>query len=107
MIRKHFINALDNYIINDQMQSVVKLIEKSTQLRVHTILSILDNVDKDRLITATRTHSFQHTHKCINHTLGHLIYTELMNDRKRYIFSGRVMEYRIQKFNFKRHFEHI
>lgn len=99
MKKSSFCNALDNYVINDQMQSAIKLVEKATQLEVSTVLNIFSMIDTSPYVAKTAKHS--------KPSMGHLIYTELMNYQNRYSFTGSAMIHRITKFNFKRHFEHI
>lgn len=120
MKSKEFINALDNYIIHDQQQSVVNLIEKATLLDTNVILSILQMVSEDCIKqtvpnpnkptkeqlfyrSPTKLNRVKATHR----TIGHLIYSELQNTHNRYTFSGNLMRYRIKHFNFERHFEFI
>ena len=95
MNRKHFCNALDNYIINDQMQSAVKLISKAAQFKVSTVLNILSTVEDTIRLKPSKL------------TLGKLIYNEILNSSSKYQYTITGMKYRIRKFNFTRHFEDI
>jgi len=103
---KHFINALDNYIGNDQMQSAIKLIEKATSLDTSIVISVMAIVE-DNLNNDLRNHNFLGTFKQPRPTLGHLIYTKLTTDNKSYPLTSSAIKYKIKTFRFKPNFERI
>jgi hypothetical protein len=107
MIYKHFCNALDNYILFDQMQSAIKLIQLATRLELDVIQQVLENVERDMLQNPYRNPHKPNRVKHLRKTIGNLIYTELSNQRNRYAFDGYIVVYKIKKFKFKQHFETI
>jgi len=120
MNRYDFCNAIDNYIINDQMQSAIKLVEKATLLDTTIVMNIFTMIEHDLNTNVIGLPNMPYSkqpfyrspaQKCsikqATRTIGHLVWTELQNLHNRYTFVGSTIMYNIKKFNFTRHFEFI